>query len=114
MKKVFYSVVFTIIFSFSANAQSVNPGVRYQHGYVKKNGTYVKPHFKTNSNSTNRDNFSTRSNVNPFTGSVGTRARDYSNRSYNYGSGRTIYAGSRGGQYYYNGSGSKVYVPKRR
>ena len=33
--------------------------------------------------------------------------------AYNYGSGRTIHTGSRGGQYYINSNGNKTYVPKR-
>lgn len=53
-------------------------------------------HMKTNSNRTNHDNFSTSQNTN----SIGSRARDYSTQSYNYGSGHTIHTGSRGGQYY--------------
>ena len=64
-------------------------------------------------NSTNWDNFSTVGNINPFTGTLGTRARDYSIDAYNYGAGHTIHTGSRGGQYYYNSNGNKTYVPKR-
>jgi len=48
-----------------------------------------------------------------ITGSVGTRAKDYSYGAYNYGSGKTIYTGTSGGQYYYNSSRNRVYVPKR-
>ncbi len=40
--------------------------------------------------------------------------RDYSSAAYNYGSGRTIYQGSKGGQFYYNNNGTRTYVPKRR
>ena len=40
--------------------------------------------------------------------------RDYSSGAYNYGSGRTSYQGSRGGQFYYNNNGTRTYVPKRR
>lgn len=93
---------------------STSTSVRYQSGYTRSNGTYVQGYYKTNSNSTNHDNFSTRGNVNSFTGSEGTRARDYSSGAYNYGSGRTIHTGPRGGQYYINSNGNKTYVPKRR
>lgn len=41
-------------------------------GYVKKDGTYVAPHMQTNSNSTRVDNWSSKPNVNPYTGKVGT------------------------------------------
>lgn len=87
--------------------------VTYQSGYYKSNGTYVEPHYKTTPNGTNLDNFSTRSNLNPYTGSTGTKARDYSSGAYNYGQGKTIYTGPQGGQYYINGNGNKTYVPKR-
>ena len=96
-----------------SNPSGTNSSVRYQRGYTRSNGTYVSGHMKTNTNSTNHDNFSTRSNYNPYTGSTGSRARDYSSGAYNYGSGRTIQTGSRGGQYYINSRGNKTYVPKR-
>jgi len=91
----------------------VNTEVRFQDSYTRSNGTFVESHYKTMPNSTNWDNFSTRENVNPYTGGVGSVARDYSSRAYNYGSGSTIYTGPRGGQYYINGNGNKTYVPKR-
>ena len=96
--------------SYSTGSSS---SVRYQSGYTRSDGTYVQGHYKTNSNSSNHDNFSTRGNSNPYTGSTGTRARDYSSSAYNYGSGRTIQTGPRGGQYYINSNGNKTYVPKR-
>lgn len=92
---------------------TTNPSVRYQSGYTRSNGTFVSSHWKTNSNGTNHDNFSTQYNSNPYTGSTGSRARDYSPNAYSYGSGRTIQTGSRGGQYYINSRGNKTYVPKR-
>ncbi len=92
---------------------SVNANSRYQNSYTRSDGTYVQGHMKTESNRTNHDNYSTSGNTNPFTGTVGARARDYSSQSYNYGSGRTIQTGSRGGQYYVNSNGNKTYVPKR-
>ena len=90
-----------------------NPNLRFQDGYYRDNGTYVQPHMKTESNSTNWDNFSTEGNTNPYTQQKGTRARDYSSESLNYGQGKQIYTGERGGQYYINSNGNKTYVPKR-
>lgn len=40
-------------------------------GYYRKDGTYVQPHYRTTPNSTRMDNWSTRGNVNPFTGKKG-------------------------------------------
>ncbi len=90
------------------------PSITYQSGYYRNNGTYVQGHYKTRSNNTNHDNFSTNGNYNIYTGTSGYVARDYTPQTYNYGSGKTIYTGSRGGQYYINSNGNKTYVPKRR
>jgi hypothetical protein len=50
----------------SANAQV---SVR---GYFRADGTYVQPHVRSAPNSTRADNWSTKGNVNPYTGKVGT------------------------------------------
>ena len=42
-------------------------------GYVKSDGTYVPPHVKTTPNSSKLDNWSTKGNVNPYTGKEGTK-----------------------------------------
>lgn len=97
----------------SSTFNNVNTSTRYQNGYTRKDGTFVTGHMKTTSNGTNLNNYSTRSNVNPYTGTTGSRAQDYSTQSYNYGFGNTIHTGSRGGQYYINSNGNKTYVPKR-
>ena len=132
MKKIILTAAIAICATFGVNAQNIygtsskrsstsslsigttNGSVRYQQGYTRKDGTYVQGHYKTFTNTTNHDNLSTSGNINTFTGTTGTRARDYSSGAYNYGSGRTIHTGSRGGQYYINSKGNKTYVPKRR
>ena len=103
----YFVFLLLIAFSFSGFADE------YVYGYYKKDGTYVEGYFKTSPNTTNRDNYSTQGNLNPHTGTEGARAPDYSPQAYNYGDGRTIYTGPKGGQYYINDSGRKVYVPKR-
>lgn len=55
----------------------------YVRGYYKSNGTYVQPHYRSSPNSTKSDNFSTRGNVNPYTGRMGTKSDDGGN-NYNY------------------------------
>jgi hypothetical protein len=42
-------------------------------GYVRSNGTYVAPHHATNPNGTRTDNWSTKGNINPYTGKAGTK-----------------------------------------
>lgn len=41
--------------------------------YFRHNGQYVSPHFRTAPNHTRLDNWSTRGNVNPYTGKLGTK-----------------------------------------
>lgn len=41
-------------------------------GYIRQDGTYVQPHFRSSPNSTPADNYSTRGNTNPYTGERGT------------------------------------------
>lgn len=66
--------------SGSASAQYYGYGTgsnRSSHstrGYTTRSGTYVAPHQATNPNSTQRDNYGTRGNYNPYTGRTGTRA----------------------------------------
>jgi len=49
-----------------------NSGYHSVRGYTTRNGTYVAPHRATNPNATKMDNWSTKGNVNPFTGKPGT------------------------------------------
>ena len=122
MKKKFLLFATVIATTISANAQfyttttstsGVNTSSTHVNGYTKSNGTYVESHYRSSRNSTNHDNFSVSGNANPYTGKSGSVAKDYSIDAYNYGSGRTIHTGSRGGQYYINSKGNKTYVPKR-
>jgi len=54
-------------------APSFAQGSHMVRGHVRKDGTYVAPHMRTNPNSTRTDNWSTRGNVNPYTGKEGTK-----------------------------------------
>ncbi len=112
MKKLFAIVAF-LISSAAAHAQFGNTNTTWTNPYINSQGTYVNGYYRTSPNTTNWDNFSTIGNTNFYTGSEGTRARDYSSDAWNYGGGQTIYTGPRGGQYYINSNGNKVYVPKR-
>jgi Ni/Co efflux regulator RcnB len=139
MKKLVFTVILVTLISFATFAQfssypsvksssrsnssssglystptQANSDTRQQDGYYRSNGTYVQPHVKTESNSTNTDNFSTQGNTNPYTQERGMRARDYSSESSNYGQGKQIQTGERGGQYYINNNGNKTYVPKKK
>jgi hypothetical protein len=43
-----------------------------RQGYVTKNGTYVAPSYATNPNDTKLDNYSTKGNINPYSGKTGS------------------------------------------
>jgi len=73
MKKIISSILLAYFLFFGVGfvnfAQAKTTSVR---GYVKKStGTYIAPHFKTSPNKTKFDNFSTKGNVNPYTGKKG-------------------------------------------
>lgn len=44
----------------------------FTNGYVRRDGTYVQPHYSSPRNNNQFDNYSTRGNVNPYTGQAGT------------------------------------------
>ncbi|RZJ87242.1 MAG: hypothetical protein EOO60_12400 [Hymenobacter sp.] len=93
--------------TLSAFAQT---GDGYQRSYTRRDGTPVQGSTHTRANGTNTDNYSTQGNTNPYTGTSGSRAQDYSAPASNYGSGAPVQTGSRGGQYYINSKGAKVYL----
>jgi len=68
---------FILLFAFSGSAigKSANSvsGTHSVKGHVKKDGTYVQPHHATNPNNTQRDNWSSKPNVNPYSGKPGTK-----------------------------------------
>lgn len=43
-------------------------------GYTKRDGTYVSPYQHTAPNGTQKDNWSSKPNVNPYTGKEGMKA----------------------------------------
>ena len=52
------------------------PAISREHpvqGHVTRNGTYVQPHQQTNPNADKRDNWSSKPNINPYTGKRGTK-----------------------------------------
>ena len=80
MKKLILAGAIALI-ATAAQAQNYGTGSNTRshsvQGHTTSSGTYVQPHVATNPNSTQRDNFSATGNVNPYTGSVGTRNPRY-------------------------------------
>ena len=81
--KFFVTAILSLWLEFVVG--QTNPNHVRVSGYTRKDGTYVQPYFRTAPNSTNIDNFSTRGNVNPYTGQPGWIAPDskYSTFYYN-------------------------------
>lgn len=76
MKKIIISMFFFVISLSLTMAQT------WVNGYYKSDGTYVPGHFRSNSNNTTLDNYSTKGNVNPFTGERGYKDPFESSNSY--------------------------------
>ena len=81
MRTIFAAIIAfgTILSAFwpsdaSARASGyVNPNYHYVQPYTRRDGTHVRGHFQTDPNRTKCDNYSTRGNVNPWTGQPGTK-----------------------------------------
>lgn len=61
----------------SAGFSAPSSGSHSVRGHVRKDGTYVQPHQATNQNQTQRDNWSSKPNVNPYTGKPGEKDPRY-------------------------------------
>ena len=73
----------------------------YVRGYTRSNGTYVAPHYRISPNYTKADNYTTIGNVNPYTGSLGTRTyNNYNNSRTSYRSSTYNYPSQRMGRRY--------------
>ena len=57
----------------------------YVNGYYRQDGTYVKPHYRSNADGYTFNNYSTRGNVNPYTGQQGYRTYNYNSYGNSYG-----------------------------
>lgn len=59
--------------AFAKGSGGAKGGSHSVRGHVRKDGTYVPPHHATNPNNTHKDNWSSKPNVNPYTGNAGTK-----------------------------------------
>lgn len=77
-------LIFIVVILFTSNVLA-DVSVR---GYHRKDGTYVQPHHRSDPNHTTKDNWSTRGNINPYTGKIGTQDPEHrkneSNRNFNH------------------------------
>jgi hypothetical protein len=54
-----------------------NSNSHHVNGYVRRDGTYVAPHYQTNPNQTQRDNYNAYGNYNPHNGQYGRQYVDH-------------------------------------
>ena len=69
MKKIMCAILGVILLGFTVGisfAQDV-----YVHGYYRRDGTYVRPHYRTRPDGNLWNNYSTKGNINPYTGKRG-------------------------------------------
>lgn len=58
----------------------------YVQGYMRQDGTYVQPHYRTEPNEHRYDNYSSQGNTNPYTGQRGHQRNEFSDPpAYNQG-----------------------------
>ena len=72
MRRVLF-LIMTLAGFLSISGQSIATSNHNIKGYTKKDGTYIKSHRATNPNKTQRDNWSSKPNSNPYTGNKGTK-----------------------------------------
>ena len=65
--------VVALLIGTSLFGQTPPQGDHKVRPYTKKNGTAVAPHYQTNPNPTQKDNYSAKGRYNPHTGKEGTK-----------------------------------------
>ena len=69
MKKILSALlVISILIIFAGSAFARDTRVK---GYYRNNGTYVQPHYRTSPDRNIWNNYSTKGNINPYTGNKG-------------------------------------------
>jgi hypothetical protein len=63
----------SLIDEADARGRSSSGGHHQVRAHMTKKGTYVPAHYATNRNNSRADNWSTKGNVNPYTGRPGTK-----------------------------------------
>lgn len=56
----------------SSYGNTYSPPV-HVNSYTRSDGTYVQPHYRTSADDSRFNNYSTKGNVNPYTGAPGTK-----------------------------------------
>jgi len=76
MKNIIKKILATFLLLFVINLSLFSIAEAYSvrvRGYYKPNtGSYIMPHYRTSPNNNKWDNWSTKGNINPYTGRRGT------------------------------------------
>jgi hypothetical protein len=73
MKKIFVTIfVLLMLLNFSFSNVVEARTIRVKGYYKPSTGRYIMPYYRTSSNNSIWDNWSTKGNINPFTGKKGT------------------------------------------
>ena len=78
----------TIVCSLVLLSSTFAVANEWVNGYYRSDGIYVQGHYRSSPDSSRYDNYSSKGNVNPYTGKKGTQRHEFSNPSiydYNYG-----------------------------
>ena len=70
----------TNIYKTNIVSHKVNKNSIVVRDYVKKNNKQVKAHHRSRSDKTRLNNYSTKGNVNPYTGKIGTKPNNKSSK----------------------------------
>src|SRR6478735_11525203 len=77
-KRIFIALFVFLVFGATIQAQA-DVSVR---GYYRKDGTYVRPHMRSDPDGNFNNNWSTKGNINPYTGEEGTKTSPSDSGSY--------------------------------
>ena len=66
LMRIILTVAALVLSASAAMAQN------YHSGYVRRDGTYVAPHYQSAPDNSRTNNYSAQGNVNPYTGQAGT------------------------------------------
>ena len=84
-----------VIFALLVLVADVSVAQVYVRGYYRSDGTYVEPHYRSEPDGNFYNNWSTKGNVNPYTGEEGTKVTPPSEGGTEYESLRHYYESSR-------------------
>ena len=98
---VFLAAIFILVSVVEAGSVRVK-------GYTRKNGTYVAPHYRSSPDRNFYNNWSTKGNINPYTGKEGTRVTPPNRKPYQSGGDVLIKPSPE--RNFYNNWGTKRYI----